>query len=143
MPLDELRSRLSIIPQDPTLFQGTIRTNLDPFDEYEDRHLWQALRQARLIDDKPALATEDVYNESNGLRLDAAVEDEGVNFSLGRRQLSALARVLLKNSQIIMFDEVTSSIDFETDQKIQGTIQQAFRGKMLLCIAHRLKTIIG
>ncbi|KAF2157253.1 ABC multidrug transporter [Myriangium duriaei CBS 260.36] len=142
VPLHDLRSRLSIIPQDPTLFQGTIRSNLDPFDEYEDLRLWEALRQAGFATEaslQPAI-------EAGGggrIQLDMPVEDEGLNFSLGQRQLIALARVLAKGSQIIMFDEATSSVDFETDKKVQETIHHAFQGKTLLCIAHRLKTIIG
>ena len=75
--------------------------------------------------------------------MDSAVEEEGLNFSLGQRQLMALARALVRNSQIIVCDEATSSVDFETDEKIQKTMRTAFAGKTLLCIAHRLKTIIN
>jgi ABC-type multidrug transport system fused ATPase/permease subunit len=82
-------------------------------------------------------------DESGRIHLDTPVEDEGLNFSLGQRQLLALARALVRNAQIIVCDEATSSVDFETDQKIQKTIVSGFRGKTLLCIAHRLKTIIG
>nr|POE63715.1 oligomycin resistance atp-dependent permease yor1 [Quercus suber] len=136
--LHDLRSRLAIIPQDPTLFRGTIRSNLDPFDEHEDIELWNALRQADLVG-----AEQSMQDESGRIHLDTAVEDEGLNFSLGQRQLLALARALVRGSQIIVCDEATSSVDFETDQKIQKTIVRGFRGKTLLCIAHRLKTIIG
>lgn len=141
IPLNDLRSRLSIIPQDPTLFRGTVRSNLDLFNEYEDIRLWDALRQAGLLGEKQLSADD---TEVGGrIALDSPVEDEGLNFSLGQRQLLALARVLVRGSQIIMFDEATSSVDFETDKKVQETILRAFRGKTLLCIAHRLKTIIG
>nr|POE51663.1 oligomycin resistance atp-dependent permease yor1 [Quercus suber] len=136
--LHDLRSRLAIIPQDPTLFRGTIRSNLDPFDEHEDIELWNALRQADLVG-----AEQTMQDESGRIHLDTAVEDEGLNFSLGQRQLLALARALVRGSQIIVCDEATSSVDFETDQKIQKTIVRGFKGKTLLCIAHRLKTIIG
>jgi ATP-binding cassette subfamily C (CFTR/MRP) protein 1 len=136
--LHDLRSRLAIIPQDPTLFRGTIRSNLDPFNEHQDLALWHALRQADLVGDE-----QDIADESGRIHLDTAVEDEGLNFSLGQRQLLALARALVRNAQIIVCDEATSSVDFETDQKIQKTIVSGFRGKTLLCIAHRLKTIIG
>ncbi|MCJ1261370.1 hypothetical protein MMC22_001234 [Lobaria immixta] len=139
--LKDLRTRLAIIPQDPTLFRGTIRSNLDPFNEHSDLELWSALRQSDLIDTS---ATSDEKISSAGrVHLDAVVEEEGLNFSLGQRQLMALARALVRGSQIIVCDEATSSVDLETDQKIQRTMATAFRGKTLLCIAHRLKTIIS
>ncbi|KAK3065305.1 ATP-binding cassette transporter yor1 [Teratosphaeriaceae sp. CCFEE 6253] len=136
--LHDLRSRLAIIPQDPTLFRGTIRSNLDPFNEHEDLKLWNALRQADLVGSE-----QSIDDESGRIHLDTTVEDEGLNFSLGQRQLLALARALVRGSQIIVCDEATSSVDFETDQKIQKTIVRSFRGKTLLCIAHRLRTIVG
>ncbi|EME39299.1 hypothetical protein DOTSEDRAFT_75126 [Dothistroma septosporum NZE10] len=136
--LHDLRSRLAIIPQDPTLFRGTIRSNLDPFDEHTDLELWNALRQADLVGSE-----QSIEDEGGRIHLDTPVEDEGLNFSLGQRQLLALARALVRGSQIIICDEATSSVDFETDQKIQRTIVRGFQGKTLLCIAHRLKTIIG
>jgi ATP-binding cassette subfamily C (CFTR/MRP) protein 1 len=135
--LQDLRSRLSIIPQDPTLFKGTIRSNLDPFNEHTDLELWSALRQADLVDGE--FASDD---KTGRITLDSLVEEEGLNFSLGQRQMMALARALVRGSQIIVCDEATSSVDFETDQKIQQTIMTGFKGKTLLCIAHRLKTII-
>ncbi|KAL9122393.1 MAG: hypothetical protein Q9187_001059 [Circinaria calcarea] len=138
--LHDLRSRLAIIPQDPTLFRGTVRSNLDPFDEHDDLKLWSALRQADLVDEESKL--EDKSSHSR-IHLDSVVEEEGLNFSLGQRQLMALARALVRGSQIIVCDEATSSVDMETDQKIQRTMATGFRGKTLLCIAHRLKTIIG
>ncbi|KAI4736070.1 ABC multidrug transporter-like protein [Aureobasidium sp. EXF-12298] len=136
--LRDLRSRLSIIPQDPTLFKGTIRSNLDPFNEHTDMALWGALRQADLVGED-----QDIADSSTRIHLDAPVEEEGLNFSLGQRQLMALARALVRGSRIIVCDEATSSVDFDTDQKIQRTIVKGFQGKTLLCIAHRLKTIIG
>ncbi|CAG8981562.1 hypothetical protein HYALB_00013680 [Hymenoscyphus albidus] len=137
--LHDLRSRLAIIPQDPTLFKGTIRTNLDPFNEHTDLELWSALRQSDLVSEHASLD-----DKSPGrIHLDGIVEDEGLNFSLGQRQLMALARALVRGSQIIVCDEATSSVDMETDEKIQRTMATAFKGKTLLCIAHRLKTIVG
>ena len=136
--LFDLRSRLAIIPQDPTLFRGTVRTNLDPFHEHTDLELWSALRQADLVDQEVAME-----DKTARIHLDSLVEDEGLNFSLGQRQMMALARALVRGSQIIVCDEATSSVDFETDQKIQQTMMTGFKGKTLLCIAHRLKTIIN
>lgn len=136
--LSDLRSRLAIIPQDPTLFRGTIRSNLDPFNEHTDLDLWSALRQADLVD-----ADSSLDDKAHGrIHLDSVVEEEGLNFSLGQRQLMALARALVRGAQIIVCDEATSSVDMETDQKIQRTIATGFKGRTLLCIAHRLKTII-
>lgn len=156
--LNDLRRRLAIIPQDPTLFRGTVRSNLDPFQEHTDLELWSALRQADLVPregDSATLDTAITKKESepssptnnNGqparIHLDTVVEEDGLNFSLGQRQLMALARALVRNSQIIVCDEATSSVDMETDDKIQATIASGFKGKTLLCIAHRLRTIIG
>ncbi|CAK7267015.1 ATP-binding cassette transporter yor1 [Sporothrix epigloea] len=170
--LHDLRSRLSIIPQDPTLFRGTVRSNLDPFDEHNDLELWSALRQADLVSgDAEQLAAENaaaerrrgeaggegasssaspvpaaanaVAGRDTRIHLDTIVEEDGLNFSLGQRQLMALARALVRGSQVIVCDEATSSVDMETDDKIQATITSGFRGKTLLCIAHRLRTIIG
>jgi ATP-binding cassette subfamily C (CFTR/MRP) protein 1 len=146
--LHDLRSRLAIIPQDPTLFKGTIRSNLDPFHQHTDLELWSALRKADLVgpetDHSERPPTADTVVEGVGrIHLDSIVEEEGLNFSLGQRQLMALARALVRNSRIIVCDEATSSVDFETDRKIQETMAMGFKGKTLLCIAHRLKTIIN
>ncbi|KAK4189614.1 P-loop containing nucleoside triphosphate hydrolase protein [Podospora australis] len=150
--LHDLRSRLAIIPQDPTLFRGTVRSNLDPFGEHTDLELWSALRQAGIVSDDSApsgavlpdtSADAVVAKDPSRIHLDSVVEEDGLNFSLGQRQLMALARALVRGSQIIVCDEATSSVDMETDDKIQATIATGFRGKTLLCIAHRLRTIIG
>ncbi|KAG6073462.1 hypothetical protein E4U16_004676 [Claviceps sp. LM84 group G4] len=148
MGLFDLRSRLAIIPQDPTLFQGTVRSNLDPFQEHTDLELGSALRQADLVPPEVSLPLEDrpgtgAGGEGSRITLDSIVEEDGLNFSLGQRQLMALARALVRNSRIIVCDEATSSVDMETDDKIQRTMATAFEGKTLLCIAHRLRTIIG
>ncbi|KND93889.1 Oligomycin resistance ATP-dependent permease YOR1 [Tolypocladium ophioglossoides CBS 100239] len=144
--LHDLRSRLAIIPQDPTLFHGTVRSNLDPFGEHTDLALWSALRQADLVPadaalDEPRRAAPG--GDASRIHLDSVVEEDGLNFSLGQRQLMALARALVRGSQIIVCDEATSSVDMETDDKIQRTMASGFRGKTLLCIAHRLRTIVG
>ncbi|KAK2746674.1 hypothetical protein FQN57_003018 [Myotisia sp. PD_48] len=157
--LHDLRKRLAIIPQDPALFHGTVRSNLDPFNEHADLELWSALRQAHLVNEKEnntndhnsEVADTDAINSSQAtvtavsqqrIHLDSPVEEEGMNFSLGQRQLMALARALVRGSRIIVCDEATSSVDFETDQKIQEAMAHGFKGKTLLCIAHRLRTII-
>ncbi|EON98628.1 putative multidrug resistance-associated protein 2 protein [Phaeoacremonium minimum UCRPA7] len=144
--LNDLRKRLAIIPQDPTLFRGTVRSNLDPFNEHTDLELWSALRQADLVP-RDAQYSEETgapnVRDPSRIHLDSVVEEDGLNFSLGQRQLMALARALVRGSQIIVCDEATSSVDMETDDKIQATIASGFRGKTLLCIAHRLRTIIG
>ena len=147
--LQDLRSRLAIIPQDPTLFRGTVRSNLDPFGEHDDLELWSALRQADLVpaQQQPTSAscspTSPPSRDPGSIHLDSVVEEDGLNFSLGQRQLMALARALVRGSQIIVCDEATSSVDMETDDKIQRTMAAGFRGRTLLCIAHRLRTIIG
>ncbi|KAM6522395.1 ATP-binding cassette transporter yor1 [Fusarium falciforme] len=142
--LHDLRSRLAIIPQDPTLFRGTVRSNLDPFHEHTDLELWSALRQADLVSADAASPEEARRNhDPSRIHLDTTVEEDGLNFSLGQRQLMALARALVRGAQIIVCDEATSSVDMETDDKIQATMATGFHGKTLLCIAHRLRTIIG
>ncbi|KAI8074767.1 phosphatidyl serine synthase-domain-containing protein [Gongronella butleri] len=136
LALDDLRSRLTIVPQEPVLFSGTLRTNLDPFDAHDDATLWAALKRSHLID--AAGATED----GRSLALDDPVLENGQNWSHGQRQLIALARALVKKSTVVVLDEATSSVDFDTDKKIQDTIRSEFSHATLLCIAHRLRTIV-
>ncbi|KAH3675902.1 hypothetical protein WICPIJ_009219 [Wickerhamomyces pijperi] len=135
--LHDLRSKLSIIPQDPVLFEGTIRRNLDPFSEKTDAQLWDALRRSHLVKDPEAIQKTDKFH------LDSAVVENGENFSLGERQLIALARALVRQTRILILDEATSSVDYETDHLIQTTIAEEFKSCTILCIAHRLKTIVG
>ncbi|KAK6457183.1 P-loop containing nucleoside triphosphate hydrolase protein [Scheffersomyces xylosifermentans] len=151
--LKDLRSKLSIIPQDPVLFRGTIRKNLDPFNESPDDKLWDALVRTGLIDPmrldivkkqvKPQNPDDEDATILNKFHLDQTVEDEGSNFSLGERQLIAFARALVRDSKILILDEATSSVDYETDSKIQTSIIKEFARCTILCIAHRLKTIIN
>ncbi|KAI5952286.1 hypothetical protein KGF54_003152 [Candida jiufengensis] len=135
--LYDLRSKLSIIPQDPVLFQGTIRKNLDPFNEHLDGTLWRALYRSGLID------KDQLYNchESHKFHLDQFVDDEGSNFSLGEKQLITLARALIRDCKILILDEASSAVDNATDTMIQETIRTEFKNCTVICIAHRLNTL--
>ncbi|KAJ6466582.1 ABC protein [Mycena vitilis] len=144
--LKDLRSNISIIPQDPTLFSGTVRTVLDPFGRYEDARLWDALRRSFLVEasgtSTPMSSLED-GQPRHRIDLDTVVEIDGANLSVGERSLLSLARALVKDSKVVILDEATASVDLETDHKIQNTIQTQFKDNTLICIAHRLRTIIS
>lgn len=140
MGLNTLRSKISIIPQEPVLFEGTIRTNLDPFGERTDTELWDALRRAGLINQSELSNAKSLGTHK--FHLDMKTNDEGANYSLGERQLLTLARALVRQSKILVLDEATATVDYETDQKVQHTIATEFSNCTILCIAHRLKTIL-
>ncbi|XP_060072663.1 ATP-binding cassette sub-family C member 9-like [Ylistrum balloti] len=132
VPLPELRSRLAIIPQDPVLFAGTIRYNLDPKCEVSDERIWLALETVQLKDTITALSEQ----------LDSSVSEGGENFSVGQKQLFCLARAFLRENQILILDEATASIDLETDIKLQNVISTAFQTRTVITIAHRISTIL-
>lgn len=146
--MKDLRTNLCIIPQDPVLFKGSIRKNLDPFGYASDDQLWDGLRRSGLVDQahlptiKKQVLVDNSLDSLHKFHLDQQVEEEGSNFSLGERQLLALARALVKDSQILILDEATSSVDYETDANINRTIRTEFKHCTILCIAHRLNTIV-
>lgn len=141
--LSDLRSRLTIIPQDPTILSGTLRSTLDVFNEYHDADIFEALRRVHLItsDDAPE-DTPETINANVFRNLDSVVSEGGENFSTGEKQLLCMARAILKRSKVLVMDEATASVDYATDELISKTIRQEFADSTILTIAHRLRTVI-
>ncbi|KAJ1878954.1 Canalicular multispecific organic anion transporter 1, partial [Coemansia sp. RSA 486] len=155
--LNALRSQISIVPQDPVLFEGTIRGNLDPKGEFTDEEIWEVVKKAHIQDllETPT-AKYSTENEKHSLSLTAAtgpwiektglekwVYPNGKNFSVGQRQLISLCRAILWRRPILILDEATANIDMATDQIMQHVVQTEFQSSTVITIAHRLDTIMN
>jgi len=132
--LHDLRPKMSVIPQTPFLFSGTLRQNLDPFSDYSDEQIWSA------IDACGAITRKTVEHMGGGLA--GIVEDNGNNFSVGERQLLCLARAVLTRNKLVILDEATASLDNETDAAVQEAIRTSFAKSTVIIIAHRLQTVM-
>lgn len=130
--LHDLRSRFGIIPQEPVLFEGTVRSNIDPVGAYSDEDIWKSLDRCQLKD----------VVASKSEKLDAKVADDGDNWSVGQRQLLCLGRVMLKRSKLLFMDEATASVDSQTDAVIQKIIREDFASCTIISIAHRIPTVM-
>ncbi|XP_075739371.1 multidrug resistance protein mrp-7-like [Rhipicephalus microplus] len=132
VPLKKLRSAVAVIPQDPSLFCGTLRENLDPQGSKSDTELWCALRKVGLEE----------FTKSNQGGLSLLIAEKGENLSAGQRQLVSFARALLRGTRILVLDEATSQLDQDTDHRVQTTLRECFSHCTLITVAHRIDTIL-
>lgn len=161
--LRTLRTKIAVIPQDPSLFSGSVRSNLDPFDEYDDDRLYEVLEKVGLYSSMTKnYSSSNLKNSSNSLTsifsgessshvggraqpiksLSEAVMEGGTNYSVGQRQLMVIARAMLSGAQVVIMDEATASVDGETDAKIQKVFREEFKNATCITVAHRLNTIM-